>query len=85
MFTVFKGIVHQKMRTCIDRYNTLCRCSFPLTLVGDGALLGAEPALGVDQLPAAQTLLAAVERPARRHQSEQVPLRTTDPRERSTA
>lgn len=37
---------------------------FPLTFVGDGAILGAEPALGVDQLPAAKTLLAAVERAA---------------------
>lgn len=35
-----------------------------LTLVCDRPLLGAEPALSVNQLPAAQALLAAVERSA---------------------
>ena len=54
-----------------------------LTLMRDRTLLGAEPALSVDQLPAAQTLLAAVERPARGHQGEQVPLGAPNPRKRS--
>lgn len=51
----------------------------------DSTILGTEPALSVDQLPAAHTLLAAIERPARGHQSEQVPLGATDPRKCPTA
>lgn len=56
-----------------------------LTLMRDRTLLGTEPALSVDQLPAPQALLAAVERAARGHQSEQVSLGTANPRKCSTA
>lgn len=51
----------------------------------DRTILGTEPALSIDQLPAAQTLLAAVERATGGHQSEQVPLGATYPRKRSAA
>lgn len=54
-----------------------------LTLVRHRTLLGAEPALSVDQLPAAEALLAAVEGAEGGHQGEKVPLRATDARERS--
>lgn len=54
-----------------------------LTLVCHGTLLGAEPALSVDQLPAAEALLAAVEGAEGGHQGEKVPLRAADARERS--
>lgn len=51
---------------------TLASLRSLLTLVG--ALLGAEPALGVHQLPAGRALLAAVGGAAGGHQGEKVPL-----------
>ena len=56
-----------------------------VTLVGDGPLVGAQPALGVRRLPAAQALLAAVQGAPGRHQGEQVAVGTPYPWKRPPA